>query len=75
MHLTQFLNIQLPTTSRSLSHCEREVQKTSCGIGEFSSTVSLARFNPLDPDWALKSRHLESHCEPRELSTTTTYDK
>ena len=28
-----------------------------------------ASFNPLDPDWALKSRQLKSSNEPRELGT------
>ena len=29
----------------------------------------VASFNPLDPDWALKSRQLKSSYEPRELGT------
>ena len=62
--------MQLPTTSRSLSHCDREAEKTTRGIEEFSTTVSLTRFNSLDPNCTLKSRHLKSCCEPRELGTT-----
>ena len=62
--------MQLPTTSRSLSHCEREEERTSHGIKELSTTISLARFNSLDPEWALKSRHLKSRFEPPELGTT-----
>ena len=62
--------MQLPTTSQILSHCERKDQKTSRGIKEYSTTVSLARFNPFDPDRALKSSHLKSRCEVREIGTT-----